>query len=80
MRGLVGQPGRPGHVADGVKPGHAGGAVLVDDHMRAIDFHAQPFQAQVLDIADDAHRDDGHVRRERFGLPARLELHRDAGA
>ncbi len=46
--------------------------------MGTVDLHAQRFQAQVLDIADDADRHDGDLGVEGLGLAAGLHGDRDA--
>ena len=44
----------------------------VDRHVGAADLHAQRFQSEALDIADDANRDDGDVSLQGLGLAARF--------
>ena len=58
MLGLVRQHRRPGDVADGVDAGHVGLAVAVDHDAAALGLDAELFQAEALDVADDADRRD----------------------
>ena len=51
---LVGEPGRAGEVADGVDAGLAGAAALVDHDVGLLDLHLGAFEAEILDVADDA--------------------------
>ena len=51
----------------------------VGDDVRVFDLHAERFQAHVLDIADDAHGDDGDIGFQGFGLAAGLDLDGHAG-
>ena len=53
---LVRQPGRPGDIADGVKPRHPGAAECVRHHMRPLDPDPQRLEPEVLDIAHDPDR------------------------
>ena len=46
--------------------------------LAAVDLGAQRLQTQVLDIAGDAHRDDGAFGLDGLGLAARLEVDGDA--
>ncbi len=78
VAGLVRQPGRAGHVADGVETGHARAAVAVGDDVGLLDLHAEGLQAHVLDIADNADGDDGHVGLELLGLAGGLQVDGDA--
>ncbi len=78
VRGLVRQPGRARDIANGVEPGDAGRAMLVDDHVGAVDLHSKSLEAQALDVADDPHRDNAHVGLQGLGLAADLELDGDA--
>ena len=64
--GLVRQHRRAGDVADGVDARHVGLADAVDDDAAAVGLHAELFQAEVLDIADDADRGDDAVDGERL--------------
>ncbi len=79
VRRLVRQPGRAGDVADGVEASNTGRAVSIDHHMGAVDLHAQRLQAQPLDIADDAHSDDGDLSLQIFGFAADFQFDRDTG-
>ena len=54
MLGLVREQRRPGDVADGVNARHVGFAHAVDDDVTALGLHAEFFQPEILDIADDA--------------------------
>ena len=67
--------GGAGDVADGVEAGLAGAAVLVDDDVGAVDLHPGAFEAEVLDVADDAdggdHAVDGDLLRLAAGLDRR---------
>jgi hypothetical protein len=47
--------------------------------MGLFDLHAQGFEPEVLDIADDADRDDGDIGLQGLGLAAGFDLDRDAG-
>jgi hypothetical protein len=64
MHGLVGQPGRPRHIADGKEPRHIGRSMAVGDHMAAIDRQAIPPTLN-LDSPDERCRLDHvpHVAR-----------------
>ena len=68
VHGLVSQPGRPSHIADGVETRHAGGKVTVDHHMTAVDLYTEFFEAEPFHIAVDAYGDDGGVSAESFSL------------
>ena len=59
--GLVREQRRTGDVADGIDAGHVGAAGAVDDDRAALDLHAELFQAEIFDIADDADRRDDAV-------------------
>ena len=61
MARLVGQPGRAGEVADGVDAGLAGAAPVVGHDMGLLDLHLGAFEADILDIADDADGEDDAV-------------------
>ena len=67
MLGLVREHRRPRDVADGVDAGHIGPAHAVDHDGAAIGLHAELFETEILDIADDAdrrnHPVDGHRLR-----------------
>src|SRR5262245_25529638 len=52
--GLVREHGRSGHIADGVNSRHVGAAIAVGVNGPAGRLHAEAFQAEVLDVADDA--------------------------
>ena len=64
--GLVRQHRRAGDVADGVDARHVGACRAVDHDGAAVDLHAELFQAEVLDVADDADRGDDAVDGERL--------------
>ncbi len=64
--GLVRKQRRPGDVADGINARHVGLAGAVDDDRAALGLHAELFQAEILDIADDADRGDDAVDGERL--------------
>ena len=55
---LVRQPGRADNVADGVDAGLAGAQPFVDHDMAAVDLDPGAFEADALDIADNADRQD----------------------
>ena len=61
-----------------VGSGNAGGAVGIRDHVGPLDLHAQGFQPQALDIADNAHGDDGDLGLQGLGCAARLDGEFDA--
>ena len=58
MHGLVGEPWRPHHVADGVDAGCARAVPFVYDDMPALDLNAVLFEAQAFDVAGDADGED----------------------
>ena len=66
MHRLVRQPGRADQIADRIDAGLAGAQPLVDDDMGALDLDLGAFEADILDIADDAdgqdHPVDGDAR------------------
>ena len=64
--GLVRQQRRAGDVADGVDARHVGLAEAVDDDRAALGFHAEFFQAEIFDIADDADRGDDAIDGQRL--------------
>src|SRR5580704_3714464 len=64
--GLVRQERRAGDVADGIDAGRAGLADAVNDDGAALGFYAEFFQAEILDIADDADRGDDAIDGERL--------------
>ena len=78
MARLVGQPWGTCDIADGVEARHACGPVGSGDHVGLLDLHAQTFEAEVLDIADDADGDDGALGLQGFTAGADLDLDRDA--
>ena len=69
---LVRQPGRADDIADRVDAGLAGAQPFVDDDVAALDLDPGAFEADVLDIADDADRQDhaldGDLERLAAGL------------
>ena len=77
VAGLVRQPGRARDVADGIKPLDPGAAEFVRDHMGAVDFHTQLFEAQPFDIADDADGGNHGVKVVLFDLAAHFDMGRD---
>src|SRR5258708_3093560 len=78
VAGLVRQPGRTRHVADGVEARHARTTMVIHDYVGLLDLHAYGFQAEVLAVAAAADGPDAHVALERLALAARLDLHRHA--
>ena len=56
MLGLVGQPGRPGQIADGIDARFAGARIGIGFDMGSVDFDLGAFQTDVFDIANDARR------------------------
>ena len=68
MHRLVREPGRADEIADRPDAGDAGLAPFVDDDMGAVDLDAGGFEADILDIADDADGEDHAIDGERFGL------------
>ena len=68
MLGLVGQHRRTGDVADGIDARHVGLAVTVDHDNAAIDFDAELFEAEILDIADHADRRNHPLELDRLRL------------
>ncbi len=79
MARLVRQPRRAGDVANGVEAGDIGRAVAIDDHMVAVELHAQGIEAQVLDIAGDPDRHDGLFGLQGLGLAVSFQGDGDAG-
>ena len=69
--GLVGEHRRAGDVPDRVEAGHVGAAEPVGDDDAPLDRHAELVQADPLDVADDPHRRDQLLRRQRLGLAVR---------
>src|SRR3569832_1529717 len=61
--GLVRQHRRAGDVADGVDARHAGAAQRIDLDDPAFGVHADLLEAEVFDVADDAHRRDDALDR-----------------
>ncbi len=70
MLGLVSQHGRTCDVADSVDARNVGLAVAVDDDDAAVGLHPELFEAEILDIADDADRRDHALElgRDRLAL------------
>ena len=68
VHALVREPGWTDEIADGVEAARAGLAPFVHHHMRLVDFHAHQLEADVLDIAYDAHGQNGAFSGERFRL------------
>ena len=64
--GLVREQRRAGDVADGVNARHIGLARAVDDDGAALGLHAEFFQAEILDIADDADGRNDAIDGERL--------------
>ena len=56
--GLVGEHRRAGDIADGVDARHVGPVERIDHDRAALGLHAELFQAEILDVADDADRGD----------------------
>src|SRR5205823_5110738 len=78
MHRLVRQPGRPDEIPDRVKARLPGAQPFIDDDMGALDFRLGAFEADILDIADDADREDDALDRNVGALAAGLDLRRDA--
>ncbi|MNI65557.1 hypothetical protein D3C73_1210690 [compost metagenome] len=78
VAGLVGKPGRAGHVADGVNAGLGGTAKTIGDDVGFLDLYAGLLQPQVLDIADDAGGDDDAVYLQVCLLALLFQRHLDA--
>src|SRR6185369_17903758 len=76
MHRLVRQPGRPDEIADRIEAGLAGAQPFVDDDMGALDFRLSVFEADILDIADDADRQDHALDRDVGALAVCLDLSR----
>ena len=74
VAGLVRQPGRPRHIADGKQAIDARAAIFVGHDMAAIDLDAGLFQAQPLDIADNADGGNHRVEIDRLGLAVLLDM------
>ncbi len=77
MHCLVRQPGRADEIPDRVKAGLAGAQPLIYDDMRAVDFRLGAFEADILDVADDADREDHALDGDVVALAAGLDLRRD---
>ena len=60
---LVREPGRADQIADGIDARLAGLAPFVDDDMGLLDLDLGAFEADILDIADDADRRGSRARR-----------------
>src|SRR5690606_5577581 len=54
MLGLVRQHGRAGDIADGIDALDVGAAVTIGNDDAPVGFYANGFEADILDIADDA--------------------------
>ena len=67
---LMRQPRRTCDVADGVKARDIGFAIPVGDDVTLLDFAAERFEAEVLDIPRNADRDDSVRGGERFSFVA----------
>ena len=78
MAGLMGEPGRPGHVADGVNAGLAGFTPFVDLDMTPVDLDPGAFEAKILDIAGDADGEDDAIKARLLRLAVfRRDFRRD---
>ena len=73
VHGLVGEPRRAGDVADRVDVRLAGEAPLVDHDVGLLDLHLGAFEAEVLDIADDADGADDAIDGDLLALAARRD-------
>ena len=51
----------------------------VGDHVGLLDLHTEGLKPQILDIADDADRDDGPLGLQGLGLAAGFDLDGDTG-
>src|SRR5262249_54033123 len=69
---LVREQRRSGHVADGIDAGDVGAIERIDDYGAAFGLHAELFQPEILDIADDPNRGDDAFGRH--GLRAALAV------
>ena len=76
--GLVRQHRRAGDVANGIDAGHIGLVETVDHDAAAFGFHAEFFQAEVFDIADDADGGDHALGGDRLRLAILLDGGGDA--
>src|SRR5262249_43703025 len=72
---LVREPGRADEVADGVEPGLRGREPAVDDDVPLLDARGRGLEAQILDLARDADREDGALEAP-FEALAVAELER----
>ena len=63
--GLVRQERRAGNIADGVNAGHVGLAGAIGDDRAALGLHAELFQPEILDIADNPYRGNDPLNGER---------------
>src|SRR5688572_22223079 len=68
MHRFVRKPWRADEIADCPHAWHAGLAPCVHHDMRLLDLHARLWEADILDVADDADREDDAVHRDLFGL------------
>src|SRR5690606_13895429 len=77
MRGLVGQPGRAGAVADGVQALHIGLAVAVGLDVAAVQFDAQRLQTDAVGVGGDADGRDTDLGLQAFNLAIdfKIDLH-----
>ena len=77
---LVRQPRRADEIADRVDALLAGAQPFIDDDMRALDRDAGALEADALDIADDADREDHPLNRDLEPFAAGLDGCGDPGA
>src|SRR5882724_8023062 len=70
MARLVRQPRGADEIADGIDPGLAGAQPFIDDDVRFLDRDTGVFEADVLDIADDADREDDALDLQLAPLPS----------
>src|SRR5690606_1186064 len=61
MRRLMGEPRWAGQIADGIDAGLAGARKLINHHMAFLDLHFCSLKADILDIADDTHRQNDAI-------------------
>ena len=71
---LVCQPRGARDVADGIEPINAGAAVFICDHVGPVDFHAEGFETQIFDVADDADGRNHGVKVVLFDLAAHFDM------